>query len=549
MMVASMKSCPEEESIQVVKGNRLNLLSRTIEPVSISIKGNKIVQVLRDSSWHDYFLLPGFVDAHIHLESSMLLPTAFADEARKHGTLAVVADPHEIANVAGEKGIYELLDLSVTSPIYFAFMAPSCVPASPWDSSCAVLNSAQVHRLLQDPRIHGLGEVMNVPGVLQGDPEMMSKIQSARILSKPIDGHCPTLSGSDLARYIQSGIQSDHECVDAFEAREKISLGMKILIREGSAAKNLDALLPLMEEYPQFCMLCTDDLHPDDLCHGHLLPLIRRALKAGVDPFTVFRCSTWNPIQHYHLPLGLLQEGDSADFLLVDSLDKLNLISSWYQGKKHEPENNIQQINTGFSFPFHAKITEEKDFCVPVSTQAQHIIGIKDHQLLTDHLTKVLPCSSSEMLPDPAQDIIRIALINRYRAEKPVCAWVKGFGLKQGAFASSVAHDSHHILVVGVDRSDMSTAVNMLIQHQGGLCASKQNQAQILPLPVAGLMSLMDARNTAEAYTQMDQLIRKWGSKLSAPWMTLSFLGLLLIPSLKLGELGLFDGINYTWLS
>ena len=549
-MVASMKSFPEaEETIQIVQGNRLDLLTRLIEPVTLSIKGSKIVQVTKDEKWHDHFLVPGFVDAHIHLESSMLLPTAFADEARKHGTLAVVADPHEIANVAGEKGIYELLDLSLNNSIYFAFMAPSCVPASPWDSSCAVLNSAQVHRLLQDPRIHGLGEVMNVPGVLQGDPEVMSKIQSARLLSKPIDGHCPTLSGSDLARYIQEGIQSDHECVDALEAREKISLGMKILIREGSAAKNLDALLPLMKEYPKFCMLCTDDLHPDDLCRGHLLPLIRRALKAGLDPFTVFRSTTLNPIQHYRLPLGLIQAGDSADFLIVDSLENLNILSSWYQGKKHEPENNLQQINTGFSFPFHAKITEEKDFCVPASTHPQHIIGIKDHQLLTDHKTSVLPCSSSEMLPDPAQDIIRIALINRYRAEKPVCAWVKGFGLKQGAFASSVAHDSHHILVTGVDKSEMSTAVNMLIQHRGGLCASFQNTSMILPLPIAGLMSLMDAKDTAKAYTQIDQLIKMWGSTLSAPWMTLSFLGLLLIPSLKLGELGLFDGINYTWLS
>ena len=375
-----MKSSLEQGSdlIRKVKGNRLNLLTGSIEPISLSIKGNKIVQIEKDSVWHDNFLIPGFVDAHIHLESSMLLPDSFAFEARKHGTLAVVADPHEIANVAGEKGVYELLDISIHSSIYFAFMAPSCVPASSWDTSCASLSSIKVHELLQHPQIHGLGEVMNVPGVLQEDSEVMSKIRSARLLNKPIDGHCPGLSGSDLARYIQTGIQSDHECVDVNEAREKISLGMKILLREGSAAKNLDTLLPLMDQFPQFCMLCTDDLHPDDLCQGHLLPLIRRAIKAGLDPVKVLSCAILNPIQHYRLPLGLIEEGDSADFLMVDSLEKLNILQSWYQGKELAESKVAEGLHTGFSFPFQAKLTEANDFFIPASSHTQNFIGIKD---------------------------------------------------------------------------------------------------------------------------------------------------------------------------
>lgn len=545
-----MKSFLEAGSREVkkVKGNRLNLLTGSIEPISLSIKGNKIVHLEKDSLWHEHFLIPGFVDAHIHLESSMLLPESFANEARKHGTLAVVADPHEIANVAGEKGVYALLDLSVNASIYFAYMAPSCVPASPWDTSCASLTSTQIHKLLQHPQIHGLGEVMNVPGVLQEDPELISKIQSAHLLSKPVDGHCPGLSGSNLGRYIQAGIQTDHECVDANEAREKIRLGMKILIREGSAAKNLDALLPVLDQFPLSCMLCTDDLHPDDLCQGHLLSLIRRAIKAGLNPIKVLQCATLNPIQHYRLPLSLLEEGDSADFLVVDSMDNLNILQSWYRGRELAEVKVEESMQADFSFPFQAKPTEANDFFIPASRHPQDLIGIKDNQLITNHLTSILPSTSSEMLPDLEQDIIRIALINRYKAEKPVCAWVKGFGLKQGAFASSVSHDSHHLLVVGLDKLDMSKAVNELIQHKGGLCASCQDDTLILPLPVAGLMSSMNARDTAKAYIQMDQKIKQWGSKLSAPWMTLSFLGLLLIPALKLGEFGLFDGINYKWL-
>jgi adenine deaminase len=549
-MELSMKSSLDQGSdlVKTVKGNRLNLFSGSIEPITLNIKGTKIIHIEQNSVWHDNFLIPGFVDAHIHLESSMLLPNSFAFEARKHGTLAVVADPHEIANVAGEKGIYELLDLSIHSPLYFAYMAPSCVPASPWDTSCASLTSVQVHKLLQHPQIHGLGEVMNVPGVLQEDPEVMYKIRSARLLNKPIDGHCPGLRGSDLAHYIQKGIQSDHECIDADEAREKISLGMKILIREGSAAKNLDALLPLIDQFHQFCMLCTDDLHPNDLCQGHLLPLIRRAIKAGLDPKKVLNCAILNPVQHYRLPLGLIEEGDSADFLVVDSIENLSILQSWYRGKELAEVKTVQAQEAVFSFPFQAKPTKEKDFFIPASEHPQNIIGIKDNQLLTDHLIRILPSTSSEMLPDLEQDVIRIALINRYKAEKPVCAWVKGLGLKQGAFASSVAHDSHHILVAGIDKLDMSKAVNQLIQQKGGLCASSQDTTLLLPLPVAGLISLMNARNTAKAYIQIDQQIKIWGSKLSAPWMTLSFLGLLLIPSLKLGECGLFDGIHYKWL-
>ncbi len=531
-----------------VKGNRLNIFTGSIEAITLSIKDGRIVQIEQDTTWHDTFLIPGLVDAHIHLESSMLLPESFANEARKHGTLAVVADPHEIANVAGEQGLNEVLDLCLNAPLYFALMAPSCVPASPWDTSCATLDSKQVKKLLERPQIHGLGEVMNVPGVLQQDPELMSKIQSARFLSRPIDGHCPGLSGVDLDRYIQAGIQTDHECVNAKEALEKINKGMKILVREGSAAKNLDALLTVLDQAPESCMLCTDDLHPDDLVRGHLLPLLRRAIHAGLDPIKLLRCASLHPIVHYHIPLGLLQEGDSADFLMVDSLKDLTILQSWYKGKEIIAHDLLPNSVNHVTFSFKASKVAADDFLVLPSCHPQHLIGVKDSQLITENLSHLFPCAEKEMLPDLEQDIIRIALINRYQATKPVCSWVKGLGLKQGAFASSVAHDSHHILVAGINKTDMAKAVNEIILNKGGLCASYQEQTYILPLPLAGLMSALNAQEAASAYSQLDQLIKSWGSKLSAPLMTLSFLGLLVIPALKIGEHGLFDSLKFEWL-
>ncbi len=533
-----------------IKGNRANFVKHEFEPVTLTIQGNTIVDIALDSKMHPEYLIPGWVDAHIHLESSMLLPAAFSAQARLSGTLSFVADPHEIANVCGLPGIVYFLEQSKNLPLYPAYMIPSCVPASPWDLSGHTISSQEVQNLIYHPLVHGLAEVMNVPGVLRRDPEVMDKIRITHEAEKKVDGHCPGLSGSMLEKYCRTGINTDHECTSEREAIEKIRQGMKILIREGSAAKNLQDLLPVLDQYPESCMFCTDDLHPDDLMKGHLHPLLIKACHEGIDLWKVLRCASLNPINHYSLPLGLLRKGDSADFLILDDLESFHLKGSFFRGKCFQTTSNGESLLPCWvNQCFNPSFVFEEDFILPPSNLIQRVIGASDGELLTREIPFTAHNDTNEMLPDIDKDILRIALINRYKPSKPVCAWVHGIGLKQGAFASSIAHDSHHILVVGQDRSDMAKAVNTLVEIKGGLAAVCGSKTYSMKLPFAGLMSLEKASETAMQYQHMDALVKSWGTELTSPFMTLSFLSLLVIPELKLGEKGLFNGTQYTWVS
>lgn len=540
----------------VIKGKFTDILAARIFPAEVQIADKKILSVRElgsDQIVPEQYICPGFIDAHVHIESSMLVPSEFARLAVVHGTVATVSDPHEIANVLGIAGVDYMIENGRKTPFHFYFGAPSCVPATIFETAGAALRSEEVDQLLSRPEIKYLSEMMNFPGVLQGDPEVMKKIASARKYHKPVDGHAPGLRGDEARRYIQAGITTDHECFTAEEALDKLSMGMKILIREGSAARNFEALAGLLNEHWEDMMFCSDDKHPDSLLHGHINQLCARAVAKNIETFKVLRAACINPILHYNLEVGRLRPGDSADFILLKDLKNFEVLQTYLRGEL-VAENGKTKINsvTHLSNPnqFDCSYTKPEDFVFRArprndSAYPYPVIEAFDGQLITGKYNATLYAKNGYWEADKSRDILKIVVLNRYKKAPVAMAFVKNFGLKTGALASSVAHDSHNIVAVGVNDEALSLAINAVISEKGGISLVTEGTVKKLGLPVAGLMSTEDGFQVAENYTALDAEAKKIGSKLLAPFMTLSFMALLVIPHLKLSDLGLFDGDRF----
>ena len=539
--------------MKTISANIVDVLNERIFPGTITISNGKIASIVEnDNTYHNY-IIPGFVDAHIHIESSLLPPSEFARIAIKHGSIACVSDPHEIANVLGVEGIRFMIENAETVPLKFYFSDPSCVPATPFETAGAHLHSNDIESLFQEfPEITHLGEMMNYPGVLNKDKEVLEKVAIAKRYNKPIDGHAPGLKGRKLKNYIDAGITTDHESTKIEEALEKLSLGMKILIRQGSAAKNFNDLIVLANQHYKNCMFCTDDKHPDDLINGHIDIMVKRARESGLDIFKVLTMACVNPVKHYGLDVGLLQEGDPADFLVVNSLSKLHVLKSVINGKIVYTNNILLFLRKGYEIinNFPIRTVHESNFYYEPNYKATPIIEVKDGQLTTSRTEHQLQIVNHNLISDIDQDILKIAVINRYKNRPPVVSFVKNFGLKKGAIASSIAHDSHNIIVVGVSEIDMCNAANLIIEKKGGISvACKENQiSEVLELPIAGLMSNKHFDYVAKKYALLDQLAKTLGSTLRAPFMTLSFMSLLVIPEIKLSDKGLFNSSNFTFI-
>lgn len=496
------------------------------------------------------YILPGFIDAHVHIESSMLIPSEFARLAVVHGTVATVSDPHEIANVCGLEGVRFMINNGKTVPFKFNFGAPSCVPATSFETAGAVLDSNDVKALLENHDILYLSEMMNFPGALQGDPEVMKKIAAAHALGKPVDGHAPGLRGEDAKNYIARGITTDHECFTLEEALEKLQYGMKIIIREGSAARNFDALIPLLHDYPEMIMFGSDDKHPDELTVSHINTLCERAAKKGIDIFHILQAACVNPVLHYKLDVGLLREGDPADFIICEDLSSFNILATYINGQQvaeqgktliESPDEMNATLN---SFSCSRKAITEFEL-KGNSPYPFPLIEALDGQLITNKVNQQPRHENGHYLPDVENDVLKLVVVNRYQDAPPAIAFIKNTGLKQGAIASSVAHDSHNIVAVGTDDLHIAKAVNMIIEQKGGVSIATEHLEMILPLPVAGLMSGSDGYKVAERYAALDMAAKKAGSTLRSPFMTLSFMALLVIPHLKLSDKGLFDGDSF----
>lgn len=541
--------------MQTRSGNIVDIFNQQIFYGTVTFTDKRIVSVETvDATPREgaSFIMPGFIDAHVHVESSLLVPSEFAKMAVVHGTVATISDPHEIANVCGMEGVQFMIKNGKTVPFKFHFGAPSCVPATTFETAGDEITVNDVDTLLQQPDIYYLSEMMNFPGVLHRDEAVMQKIALAKKYGKPVDGHAPGLRGEDAARYIAAGISTDHECFTREEAEDKLQLGMKILIREGSAAKNFDALIPLLHEYDQHIMFCSDDKHPDSLLEGHINQLFVRAIQQGIDVWKVLRAACINPVLHYNMQVGLLRPHDAADFIVVNNLTDCSVLETIINGETvalngqslitTTPATPINRFNCTPLIPEQLRINADISPALPV-------IGALNGQLITEKLSLAPRIQDGHYVPDLSQDILKIAVINRYHPAPPAVAFIKNFGLTHGAIASSVAHDSHNIVVVGTSDEAMCRAVNLIIEHRGGLSAVSNEATHVLPLPVAGLMSHEEGYKVAESYTAIDQFVKKTlGSTLTAPFMTLSFMALLVIPHLKLSDKGLFDGDQFTLL-
>ncbi len=528
-----------------VFGNIVDILQSEVYPGTIEVQGGRIANITREGNrGYDTFILPGFIDAHVHIESSMLVPSEFARLAATHGTVACVSDPHEIANVLGMDGVRYMIENGRKVPFKFYFGVPSCVPATPFETAGAWIGQKEVEALFENNEIKYLSEVMNFPGVIEGDPDMMAKIKIAQKHGKPVDGHAPGLRGRPLKQYIGAGISTDHETFRYDEGEEKLLMGMKLLVREGSAAKNFDTLSHLIAKYPEQCMLCSDDKHPDDLVAGHINELVKRAVVMGIDMMTILKCACVNPVFHYGLDVGLLRVGDPADFIEVDDLNVFNVLKTYINGapvaEKGKPL--LPHIPATCVNKFETRMRKTEEFAVSARGNRIHLIEAVNHQVITGAAQTVTKTDRGCAIPDIERDILKITVVNRYGEASPAVGFVKNFGLKQGAIASSIAHDSHNIVAVGAADEDICRAVNLIIEHRGGLSVVYDDKGEVLPLPVAGLMSDKDGFHVAQAYSQIDRLAKQLGSHLSAPFMTLSFMALLVIPKLKLSDKGLFDG-------
>ena len=491
--------------------------------------------------------MPGFIDAHIHIESSMLVPSEFARVAVKHGTVATVSDPHEIANVLGIKGIEFMLSNAESVNFNFHFGVPPCVPATTFETNGAELNSDSVKELLNNSKLNYLSEVMAFPSVINNDQEMMAKIEYAKELNLPIDGHAPLLTGDDLKKYIDAGISTDHEASSYDEAKEKLELGMKILIREGSAAKNYEALSALIENYSDKLMFCSDDKHPDDLLRGHINELVCRSIKKGYNLFDVLKIACINPKEHYNLEVGQLLVGDKADFIEVSDLEHFQIVRTVINGEvvSENGESKIASIKVEAINNFHAQRTSPSDFLFKSGCETIEVIQATDHALFT--LEKKYHIHQGGIFSvDLKKDILKIVVLNRYKNAPPAISFINGFKLKKGALASCVAHDSHNIIAVGCSDEDISEAINLLVDSKGGISAVHGEDSLHLSLEVAGIMSCADAFDVAAKYEELDSFVKNsLKTEFTAPFMTLSFMALLVIPEIKLSDKGLFDAREF----
>jgi len=547
----------------VLSVNLVDIPARTVCPATLRVVGGHLaaIELVPGASGPDPALpyaLPGFVDAHVHVESSLLVPSEFARLALPHGTVATVSDPHEIGNVLGVAGVQYMLDNAAPSPFKFCFGAPSCVPATPFETAGAEITAADIEQLFQNPQIGYLAEMMNWPGVLNRAPEVLEKIELAHRYDRPVDGHAPGLQGEDAECYASAGISTDHECFTAAEARDKLAAGMKILIREGSAARNFDALIELLPQHYEQLMFCSDDKHPDTLLLGHINQLVQRAVALEYSVFDVLQVACLNPVAHYRLPVGQLRLGDPADFILVEDLTNFQVLKTYLNGELVAengqcllPATPVALANNFHAQPLAAAALVLAAPNLAAATASCPVIECFDGQLITARRDLTLPVANGHLQPDPAQDILKLVVLNRYTpGAAPAVAFIKGFGLKQGALASSVGHDSHNITAVGYDDESLARAINLVVAAQGGLAAVGGTGAEhVLPLPVAGLMSDQPGPAVAAAYSTLDHFAKaELGSGLQAPFMTLSFMALLVIPSLKLSDKGLFDGERFAFV-
>jgi adenine deaminase len=535
-----------------ISGQYVDILKKHIYPATIRVQNGIIKSIEPSSEAPMQYLLPGFIDAHVHIESSMLIPSSFARLAVTHGTIGTVSDPHEIANVCGMEGVQYMIDNGKKVPFHFFFGAPSCVPATVFETAGAAINSKDVATLLANPDIYYLSEMMNFPGVLFNDEEVMKKIASAHKLGKPVDGHAPGLRGEDAQKYIEAGISTDHECFTIEEALDKLEHGMKILIREGSAAKNFEALYELIEDHPSMIMLCSDDKHPDSLVEGHINSLCARAVAKGIDPMLVLRAACINPVDHYKLPTGKMQIGDGANFIVVEDLISFKVKQTYIKGELVAENGNsfIEAVSEKAINKFDAASIQEKNIQISLNEYPQQegmmaVIEAIDGQLITNKLWLSPKLEADKIISNTETDVLKMVVYNRYYAAPPKIAFIKNFGFKNGAIASTVAHDSHNIIAVGVSDADIVHAINLVIKEEGGISCVNGNEIKVLGLPVAGLMSLEDPYKVAAHYTAIDLMAKSLGSSLGSPFMTLSFMALLVIPHLKLSDKGLFDGDSF----
>ncbi len=532
--------------------NVVDVPGRRTYPAQVAVENGRIAAIKETSARPTTYLLPGFVDAHVHIESSMLVPSEFARAAVVHGTVATVSDPHEIGNVLGVAGVRYMLENAAQVPFKFFFGAPSCVPATTFETAGAQITVAEVEELLDDERILYLSEMMNFPGILHGDPACLAKVKAAHDRGKPVDGHAPGLRGEEAARYIAAGITTDHECFTKDEALDKLAAGCKISIREGSAARNFDALYTLIGEYRGQAMLCSDDKHPDELLEGHINGLVRRAMERGIDLYHVLQAACITPVEHYKLPVGQLRVGDPADFIEVDSLKTFGVLRTWIDGLlvAENGKTTIRRVEPKVVNNFTAtKISpEEIEVSAPADSRLRlQVIEALDGQLITNRLEFPAQIINEAVHAQLDLDILKLVVVNRYYQAPPAIAFIKNFGLKRGAMASSVGHDSHNVIAIGADDADIAAAVNLVMDAGGGLSAAcvAERVSEVLPLPVAGLMATGTCEDVGRAYGKLDKLVKSWGSTLRAPYMTLSFMALLVIPALKLSDRGLFDGAKF----
>lgn len=530
-----------------LEGNIVDVLNSTIYSGVITVENGCISAIEKKEVASTNYILPGFIDSHVHVESSMLIPSEFARLAVTHGTVATISDPHEIGNVLGIDGVKYMIENGKKVPFKFYFGAPSCVPATIFETAGAEIGVAEIEELLKMPEIVYLAEMMNFPGVLSKDEMVMRKIELAHQYNKVVDGHAPGLRGEAVKNYIGAGISTDHECFTAEEALEKLEYGMKILIREGSAAKNFEALIDLMHDHSENMMLCSDDKHPNDLVVGHINLLVKRAIKKGIEPMKVLRAACVNPVLHYGMKVGLLQEKDTADFIVTDNLTDLTILATYINGEKvaENGKSNINSVPAEIVNNFTCSKISKEQIVVEAKSKNCKVITVEDGQLITRQLIAEVSVIDNQVQSNIEKDILKLVVVNRYNDAPPAIAFVKNVGLKEGAMASSVAHDSHNIIAVGTNDEDIVSAINLLIEHKGGVSAANGSIKNVLSLPVAGLMSNEDGYEIAIKYETLDHQIKEWGSTLQSPYMTLSFLALLVIPELKLSDKGLFDGNTF----
>jgi adenine deaminase len=530
-----------------LSGNIVDLIREKIFKGTVVIRDGKIAAIEPGDVAEEHYILPGFIDAHVHIESSMLIPSEFARLAVVHGTVATVSDPHEIANVLGIEGVNYMIENGKQVPFKFFFGAPSCVPATGFESSGAAIDAQQIDKLLSEPDIYYLSEMMNYPGVLYNDAQVMAKLAAARKHNKPVDGHAPGLKGEEARKYIGAGITTDHECFGMEEALDKIKYGMKIQIREGSAARNFEALVPLLANHADKVLFCSDDKHPDDLVKGHINQLVRRAVAAGYPAMKVLRSCILNPVEHYALHVGLLRPGDDADLIVVNNLQDFGVLQTYIRGKlvAENGKTLIHSVDADKPNLFVADEITPEQLAVESTGDTMRVIKMIAGELITEEMQVKPKTKNNQVVADLDRDILKLVVLNRYKKTTPAIGFIHNLGFRSGAIASTVAHDSHNIIAAGTSDQEISRAINLLIASKGGIVLVNGEQEQLLPLPVAGLMSADDGYKTAAAYEKINHLTRQLGTELEAPFMALSFMALLVIPQLKLSDVGLFDGTKF----